>query len=90
MTNAIHTALKKKNSKTGDDSRLQGTVLGNDPEPRSIKIEGGPESIGQWHQQVQEKQSKLGVIGRGNAYADAAASLEDENEDENEDIDMVG
>ncbi|KAI9727209.1 MAG: hypothetical protein M1834_008469 [Cirrosporium novae-zelandiae] len=43
------TALKKKHSKTGEESRYQGTVLGKSAEDRIPKIEGGPaESIQEW------------------------------------------
>ena len=42
-------ALKKKHSKTGEESRYQGTVLGIPAEDKSIIIEGGPfESIQAW------------------------------------------
>ena len=36
------TTLKKKQSKTGDDSRLQGTVLGRAADDRDVVVEGGP------------------------------------------------
>lgn len=42
-------ALKKKHSKTGEESRYQGTVLGIPAEDRPIVIEGGAfESIQAW------------------------------------------
>jgi transcription initiation factor TFIID subunit 3 len=44
------TVLKKKHSKTGEESRFQGTVLGKAAENRAIKIEGGPaESLTEWN-----------------------------------------
>ncbi|KAH0538863.1 hypothetical protein FGG08_004580 [Glutinoglossum americanum] len=49
-------ALKKKHSKTGEESRYQGTLLGKQAEDRVIRIEGGPaESIHTWkaRQQLQ-------------------------------------
>lgn len=50
------TALKKKHSKTGEESRYQGTVLGKPAEDRPIKIEGGPfESLQEWQQRIREK-----------------------------------
>ncbi|OMP87338.1 Transcription initiation factor TFIID subunit 3 [Diplodia seriata] len=59
-------ALKKKHSKTGEESRFQGTVLGIPADDRPIRIEGGPpESIHDWIQQTQER-------------AAAAAKLESE------------
>ena len=42
-------ALKKKHSKTGEESRYQGTVLGIPAEVKPLIIEGGPfESIQDW------------------------------------------
>ena len=36
------TMLKKKHSKTGDDTRLQGTVLGRSADSKDLVVEGGP------------------------------------------------
>ena len=48
-------ALKKKHSKTGEESRYQGTVLGIPAEDKSIIIEGGPsESIQAWGAKIRE------------------------------------
>ncbi|KAL2444293.1 hypothetical protein ABEF94_015787 [Exophiala dermatitidis] len=42
-------ALKKKHSKTGEESRYQGTVLGKDPDVQSVTIVGGPAAtIAEW------------------------------------------
>ncbi|KAI5299419.1 hypothetical protein KEM55_002186 [Ascosphaera atra] len=53
------TALKKKHSKTGEESRYQGTVLGKDSEGRRIHIEGagdgGPKTIKQWSRQTRKR-----------------------------------
>ncbi|KAI9702022.1 MAG: hypothetical protein M1836_001366 [Candelina mexicana] len=47
------TVLKKKHSKTGEESRYQGTVLGKSAENRRLKIEGGAvESIQAWGAQL--------------------------------------
>ncbi|KAJ5660578.1 hypothetical protein N7507_007029 [Penicillium longicatenatum] len=46
------TALKKKHSKTGEESRYAGTVLGKSAEEHPIIIEGGAPSIREWGQQV--------------------------------------
>ncbi|KAI9722736.1 MAG: hypothetical protein M1812_001667 [Candelaria pacifica] len=47
------TVLKKKHSKTGEESRYQGTVLGKSAEDRQVKIEGGAvESIQAWEAQL--------------------------------------
>jgi transcription initiation factor TFIID subunit 3 len=76
--------MKKKHSKTGEDARFQGTVLGREPEPRLVKIDGGPESLQQWHAQVREKSAKLDTVRRGNGYIDVVPSLE------TQDTDMAG
>ena len=52
------TVLKKKNAKTGEESRYAGTVLGKDMEPRDIIIEGSVErleSISAWERALVEK-----------------------------------
>ncbi|EEP76513.1 predicted protein [Uncinocarpus reesii 1704] len=49
-------ALKKKHSKTGEESRFQGTVLGKDVEDRPVVIEGGIESIKAWGTQVRSRE----------------------------------
>ncbi|EMD63255.1 hypothetical protein COCSADRAFT_120473 [Bipolaris sorokiniana ND90Pr] len=51
--------LMKKHSKTGVESRFQGTVLGVPAEPKSIKIEGGAaDSIEEWCRKTREKAAK--------------------------------
>lgn len=51
--------LMKKHSKTGVESRFQGTVLGVPAEPKPIKIEGGgAESIEEWCRQTREKSAQ--------------------------------
>lgn len=48
--------LKKKHSKTGEESRYQGTLLGKPAEDRPIPIEGGlVQSIQAWEASWQEK-----------------------------------
>ncbi|MCJ1231313.1 hypothetical protein MMC12_007990 [Toensbergia leucococca] len=50
------TALKKKHSKTGEESRYQGTVLGKLAEERPVRIEGGQvESIQAWEARLREQ-----------------------------------
>ncbi|KAJ5630244.1 uncharacterized protein N7484_010344 [Penicillium longicatenatum] len=49
------TALKKKHSKTGEESRYAGTVLGKSAEEHPIIIEGGAPSIREWGQQVRSR-----------------------------------
>ncbi|KAF4979022.1 hypothetical protein FZEAL_4697 [Fusarium zealandicum] len=42
-------ALKKKHSKTGEDAKYHGTILGRGNEAGEIQVEGGPEtSIAEW------------------------------------------
>ncbi|KAH7124032.1 hypothetical protein B0J11DRAFT_507066 [Dendryphion nanum] len=54
------TTLMKKHSKTGVESRFQGTVLGHDTEPKPIKVEGGPvDSIEEWCRRAHERAAKL-------------------------------
>ncbi|OAP63966.1 hypothetical protein AYL99_03193 [Fonsecaea erecta] len=47
-------ALKKRHSKTGEEVRYQGTVLGKDTELQSVSIVGGPASIAEWAQKSLE------------------------------------
>lgn len=49
--------MKKKHSKTGEESRFQGTVLGKDAEPHRVVIEGGAESIQEWAAQHRSRES---------------------------------
>jgi len=71
--------LKKKHSKTGEESRFQGTVLGKDAEPRPVKIDGGPESLQQWLEKVRERTGKLDTIREGNGYGVPVLSVETNN-----------
>ncbi|KAF1946264.1 hypothetical protein EJ02DRAFT_394448 [Clathrospora elynae] len=51
--------LMKKHSKTGVESRFQGTVLGVPAEPRAVKIEGGgADSIEEWCRKTRERAAK--------------------------------
>ncbi|KAF2622743.1 hypothetical protein BU25DRAFT_402008 [Macroventuria anomochaeta] len=50
--------LMKKHSKTGVESRFQGTVLGIPSESKPVKIEGGPDSIEEWNRKTREKAIK--------------------------------
>ncbi|MCJ1433023.1 hypothetical protein MMC27_002382 [Xylographa pallens] len=50
------TALKKKHSKTGEESRFQGTVLGKGADIRPVRLEGGySESIEGWEARLREQ-----------------------------------
>ena len=51
----MHLVLKKKHSKTGEESRYQGTVLGKSADEKTIIIEGGhTESIEGWEAKLRE------------------------------------
>lgn len=52
----LFAALKKKHSKTGEESRYQGTVLGKIADEKPVRIEGGHvESIQAWEARLREK-----------------------------------
>jgi transcription initiation factor TFIID subunit 3 len=56
------TALKKKHSKSGDDSRLQGTVLGRPADERDVVIEGGPvQRLRDWRPKLEKSAQPQGV-----------------------------
>lgn len=50
FTNRLaNTALKKKHSKTADDAKYQGTIIGRGLDGGEVQVEGGPEtSIHEW------------------------------------------
>jgi transcription initiation factor TFIID subunit 3 len=57
----------KKHSKTGVDSRYQGTILGKPAELRAVKIEGGAvDSIEEWCRKTRERASKAAESAREN------------------------
>ncbi|KAF2468167.1 uncharacterized protein BDR25DRAFT_265839 [Lindgomyces ingoldianus] len=52
--------LMKKHSKTGVESRFQGTALGSASEAKHVRIEGGPvDSIQDWCRRTREKAAKM-------------------------------
>jgi transcription initiation factor TFIID subunit 3 len=56
----------KKHSKTGVESRFQGTVLGVPAEPKTIKIEGGgADSIEEWCRKTRERAAKAAESNQG-------------------------
>ncbi|EXJ77871.1 hypothetical protein A1O3_09030 [Capronia epimyces CBS 606.96] len=62
-------ALKTKHSKTGEESRYQGTVLGKESEVQSVTIVGGPAtSIAEW------TQKSLSASAKNNAWPPEAMS----------------
>ncbi|KAL1997779.1 hypothetical protein VTN02DRAFT_787 [Thermoascus thermophilus] len=52
------TSLKKKHSKTGEESRYAGTVLGKSAEEHPVVIEGGVASIRDWGLQVKSREDR--------------------------------
>jgi transcription initiation factor TFIID subunit 3 len=48
------TLLKKKHSKTGEESRFQGTVLGIGSDFKPTKIQGGPETLNHWLERAKQ------------------------------------
>ncbi|KAF2636089.1 bromodomain associated domain-containing protein [Massarina eburnea CBS 473.64] len=60
-------SLMKKHSKTGVDSRYQGTILGKPAELRAVKIEGGAvDSIEEWCRKTRERAIKTTEQAREN------------------------
>jgi len=54
------TVLKKKHGKVGDESRLQGTVLGVPSEDREVVVEGGPvQRIKDWRPKLEERSANV-------------------------------
>ena len=52
--------LKKKQSKSGDSARYNGTVLGKHLEEHKLmRIEGGPASIGEWKISLKRKRAQV-------------------------------
>lgn len=63
------TALMKKHSKTGVESRYQGTVLGQPADARPVRIEGGPvETIQDWIIRTQQRAAKLDSLHETNGH----------------------
>lgn len=53
-------AMKKKHSKTADDTKYQGTSLGKDNELQSVTIAGGPaDSLSDWQLQQHRQPTSL-------------------------------
>lgn len=56
------TALKKKHSKSGDDSRFQGTVLGRPADEKDVVVEGGPvQRLRDWRPRLEKSTQGQGV-----------------------------
>lgn len=75
-------ALMKKHSKTGVESRFQGTVLGVPAEPRPVKIEGGgAESLEEWCRKTREKAAKTAESKHDTSEAASHAPTREPSED---------
>jgi transcription initiation factor TFIID subunit 3 len=73
------TVLKKKHSKTGEESRYAGTVLGRDSEDHPIVIEGGAAtSIRDWGMQVKSQEPFSG--SESSSMSSVLSSLSDAEE----------
>ena len=71
--------LKKKHSKTGEESRYQGTVLGKAVDDRLIRIEGGPaETLQDWNREVRAR-SKTRSPERDVARSSPSSPLSDKD-----------
>lgn len=77
--------LMKKHSKTGVESRFQGTVLGVPAEPRAIKIEGGgadgADSIEEWCRRTRERAAKAAESNRESRETTIHAEAREGSED---------
>jgi transcription initiation factor TFIID subunit 3 len=73
----------KKHSKTGVESRFQGTVLGMPAEPKTVKIEGGgAESIEEWCRRTREKAAEAAASKHSSSRATShGGALEPSEED---------
>lgn len=76
-------ALKKKHSKTGEESRYQGSILGKDADGQNVVVVGGQAgSIQEWSAQVRSRAA--GTVQRTPASSGiSSAPLTPMDEDEN-------
>ena len=70
------TSLKKKHSKTGEESRYAGTVLGRSADDHPVIIEGGAPSIHEWGAQMRSRRAYASTSG-SSAVSSAPGSLSD-------------
>ena len=71
------TALKKKHSKTGEESRYAGTVLGKSAEEHPVVIEGGVPSIREWGMQVRSRTPGYQAESESSGMSSAPSNLSD-------------
>jgi transcription initiation factor TFIID subunit 3 len=68
--------LKKRHSKTGEESRYQGTALGKDAELQSVGIVGGPAgSIAEWKNQFLASRKNSSLTLEGEAATPATSGI---------------
>lgn len=78
----------KKHSKTGVESRFQGTALGVPTEPKAIKIEGGgADSIEEWCRKTRERSAKAAELKRDSREPTSHVATREPSEDEMMDTD---
>jgi transcription initiation factor TFIID subunit 3 len=79
--------LKKKHSKTSDETRYHGTLLGTPADPRVVPVEGGDvTSVKEWADKLRKRQrSRSSSRDRSRAQSSDLSSL---GEDEMEGIDF--
>ncbi|KAJ5475162.1 hypothetical protein N7539_008228 [Penicillium diatomitis] len=73
------TSLKKKHSKTGEESRYAGTVLGKDGEEHPIVLDGGLPSIREWGAQVRSRVPLSPVTSETSGVSSAPSHLSDDD-----------
>lgn len=71
------TALKKKHSKTGEESRYAGTVLGKSAEEHPVVIEGGVPSIWEWGNQTRSRTPRYPAESDSSGVSSAPSNLSD-------------
>ena len=73
------TALKKKHSKTGEESRYAGTVLGKSGEEHPVILEGGAPSIREWGAQVRSRAPMSPGASDSSGVSSAPSHLSEED-----------
>lgn len=68
--------LKKKHSKTGEESRYAGTVLGKSAEEHPVVIEGGAPSLRDWGEQIRAR-SAFAADSDSSGVSSAPSNLSD-------------
>lgn len=72
----LYIVLKKKHTKTDEDSRYQGTILGKSADPKEIPVEGSDiKSIREWA--AKRRKIKHSSAFTSRAQSSALSSLED-------------